>query len=598
MSAVTQLQAAKQAPFFFKPVLCYEDYPIVRLVHSVTRFISNIINAGTGTRGDSDDPDDARPRHHRWKVKSLEPGRSPSFVYGATLTPLPTEYDLTLDGEHPPRLTVRMRAVRFGGFRAGGYSNETSLVSILTLKQKAHGRRRQRRGKRDREPSNDTMGDGGDDSLREWEWQWDQQLECDWSNVVTYGVAPGDYDEPGSSERDFLSRAYHTSTLLLNRYLVVLGGMKCTDERFFHPILHFIDDLTDGSILNEAVLDTKSWTWIRNGRVTCDIDCMNSRPSGRHGHSVVLDDSRDRLVLFGGGSGADLLRSGQDNSEVWELQLGDNWHDGDKFEQSFPWKWRKLHCDSNQATVKTAFGDNDWVGEQHGNISHIDNTESASRLSSSEKLCLGRGHNGIKISRDTVLLFFGSGRPSTNGVIAYDLSTDTFFRQQRLPRQVSSSTNGGEVHVTGIFPKPRFTGVAAFLEEDGYIITHGGYCSQDHDTIGTMDVLDLCPTFRGRRGQPPSFCGLAVDEQRVPYEKVTDVQAERGRQDPDAAMQQMLQSIMYRPPGERQTRANVFLSQMHRGELPSNGQSLALMTMIANGAATIEGAVSDNADND
>eukprot|EP00536_Pseudo-nitzschia_multiseries_P002427 jgi/Psemu1/5506/gm1.5506_g len=41
MSAVAQLQAAKQAPFFFKPKVRYEDYPTVRLVHSVTRYISS-----------------------------------------------------------------------------------------------------------------------------------------------------------------------------------------------------------------------------------------------------------------------------------------------------------------------------------------------------------------------------------------------------------------------------------------------------------------------------------------------------------------------------------------------------------------------------
>ena len=47
--------------------------------------------------------------------------------------------------------------------------------------------------------------------------------------------------------------------------------------------------------------------------------------SGRHGHSVVLDNRRNRLVLFGGGSGSDLLRSGEDNSEVWELKMNDDW---------------------------------------------------------------------------------------------------------------------------------------------------------------------------------------------------------------------------------------------------------------------------------
>mmetsp|Transcript_14193 Transcript_14193/g.39675 ORF Transcript_14193/g.39675 Transcript_14193/m.39675 type:complete len:347 (+) Transcript_14193:658-1698(+) len=304
----------------------------------------------------------------------------------------------------------------------------------------------------------------------------------------------------------------------------------------------------DGSILNEAILDTNTWTWIRNCELTCGADGENSRPTGRHGHSVVLDDTRNRLVLFGGGSGVDLLRSGEDNSEVWELQLGDNWHQHNKFEESFPWKWKKLHYDSEEATDTTAFCNRDRQQKNQGKYCHVDSTKFASRLSPSEMLCLGRCHHGIKISRDTVLLFFGSGRPSTNGVIAYDLRTDTFFRQQQVSRQItSSSTSSGGVHIKGTFPKPRFTGVAAFLEEDGYIITHGGYCSQDHDTIGTMDVLDLCPTFRGRLGCPSSFRGLAVDARRVSYEQVTDKQAEQSRQN---------------------------RSQMYRGELPFDDHSL------------------------
>ena len=47
--------------------------------------------------------------------------------------------------------------------------------------------------------------------------------------------------------------------------------------------------------------------------------------SGRHGHSVILDGNRNRLLLFGGGSGTDLLRSGRDNSEVWELRMNEDW---------------------------------------------------------------------------------------------------------------------------------------------------------------------------------------------------------------------------------------------------------------------------------
>eukprot|EP00536_Pseudo-nitzschia_multiseries_P018161 jgi/Psemu1/54365/gm1.54365_g len=53
MSAAAQLRAAKQAPFFFKPVIRYEDYPTVHLVHSITRFNTSAAAAastpGTGT---------------------------------------------------------------------------------------------------------------------------------------------------------------------------------------------------------------------------------------------------------------------------------------------------------------------------------------------------------------------------------------------------------------------------------------------------------------------------------------------------------------------------------------------------------------------
>lgn len=530
-----------------------------------------LMNTGTGIMEDNSGVSRRRP--HRWEMKQCETGRQAPFVYGATLTALPTEYSVTTDGDNPPRLKVRMRAVRFGGFRAGGYSNETSQVSMLTLEQEAHARRRQTRGKRDREPTHDASGDDDQDSVHNWKWQWDPQLEINWSKISTTGVLPGDYDNEDTLERPFLSRAYHTATLLLDRYLVVLGGMK-----------------SDFSILNEAILDTKTWTWIGDSKITFGADDIDSRPSGRHGHSVVLDDTRNRLVLFGGGSGSDLLRSGEDNSEVWELQLGDNWHDSDKFTESFPWKWKILHSDSNRVNGNNDFSDSDSEGKSGEYTGHTDSTESSSKLSPSETLCLGRCHHGIKISRDTVLLLFGSGRPSTNGVLAYDLKSDAFFRHEKISQHPSySSTNGSEVCVKGFFPKPRFTGVAEFLEEDGYIITHGGYCSQETNTIGEIDVLDLAPAFRGRSGHPLSFDGLAIDDRRVSYGKVTNVQADGGRQDPDAALQQMWQTLMNTPSTQRQVIANVWLDQMHRDELPSNEHSLFLMTMIANGSTVLAG---------
>lgn len=341
-----------------------------------------------------------------------------------------------------------------------------------------------------------------------------------------------------------------------------------------------------GSVLNEAVLDTKTWTWIGDGELICATGGTANRPSGRHGHSVVLDNSRNRLVLFGGGSGSDLLRSGQDNSEVWELQLGEKWRFDDQFTESFPWNWNKLH----NASVQRNNGNDDSA---NGNIEErpesSTNHRTNARLSPSEALSLGRCHNGIKVSRDRVLLCFGSGRPSTNGLLAYDLGTDTFLRKEQTLQYPSSLSNGGPVYIKGILPKPRFTGIATYLEEDGYILTHGGYCSQDHDTLGTMDVLDLAPGFRGRPGHPISFDGLAVDERRVSYGEVTDMQAERGRQDPDAALQRMLQTIVDTPRSDRQSTARAFLNQMEMDVLPSNSQSLLLISMIADGSPLLVG---------
>ncbi len=315
-------------------------------------------------------------------------------------------------------------------------------------------------------------------------------------------------------------------------------------------------------------MDTKTWKWIGNEQITRGSDVTDSRPSGRHGHSIILDDSRNRLVLFGGGSGSDLLRSGEDNSEVWELQLGESWRD--RFEESFPWKWKKLHGDCN---------DNDQIATGE------------TKLTPSQTLCLGRCHNGIKISRDTALFVFGSGRPSTNGILAYDLQNDSFWGQQQ-------PQNSSAVHVRGILPKPRFTGVAAFLEEDGYVITHGGYCSQDHETIGTIDVLDLAPGFRGRLNPRSTFDRMSIDERRVSYGEVTDSQAERGRQDPNAAMQRMLQTIMNTPAGERQEIARGFLNEMRRGERPWNEETYLFMTMIANGSPLFMGHEEDNISSD
>ena len=165
-------------------------------------------------------------------MEQVDPiGRPPCFVYGASLTALPTLYDYSETTE-PHKLAVTMRAIRFGGFRAGGYSNETCQVVLLTVKQDANRvekRQRKRRGKRDKQHGDDENRESDDEESwsTTWEWQWNRPWEVSWSRITTTGIPPGGSEEEDSLERDILSRAYHTATLLLDRYLVVLGGMKC-----------------------------------------------------------------------------------------------------------------------------------------------------------------------------------------------------------------------------------------------------------------------------------------------------------------------------------------------------------------------------------
>lgn len=508
------------------------------------------IHAGTAASSDEAKPecngdspgtnntnDHRRKPPPRWHTKLIIPQKPlPPTAYGASLTALPTIYsETTTDSSSGDQsYTTTMRALRFGGARSDRHASETSRCVLMTVTQTSNRKRKtRRRQKRDKQNAW---------TLGSYElWQWKDDVAIRWKTIPTTGIPPADAreDQAEDGEQASLARSYHTATLLLNRYLVVIGGMK---SRF--------------SILDEAVLDTHTWRWIGNGSIACGSDEINSRPSGRHGHSVIFDDARNRLVLFGGGSGLDLFRSGEDNSEVWELQLGNRWkeNNNETFEESFPWRWKKLHDDSNGMIADDEI--------------YKDTTDGITRLSPADSLCLGRCHHGIKISRDTALFVFGSGRPSTNGLLAYNLKTDTFLQKQRA------------VRVQGIVPQPRFAGVAAFLEEDGYIITHGGYCGPSSTTgIGTMDVLDLVPHIRTKESR--LFDGLGIDEKRVSFPKVTDSEARLMRHEPDAALQRMLRHVMSLPVPERQPTANVLLNEMRRGRRPSNEQSLLVMSVIA-----------------
>jgi hypothetical protein len=164
-------------------------------------------------------------RTEYWSMHAIRPSQSAGFLYGASLTPI--------DGPQRDDSTT-YRAIRFGGFRGGGYSHETNQVAMLIVQHVE-----------------------GQLPTARWE-----EIQTNNSQLAT-------------------PRAYHTATLLNGRYLVIVGGMMWRE-----------------SILDVCILDTQTWTWL-DQPITTEM----TNPTGRHGHSVVLDSKRNRLVLFGGGNG-------------------------------------------------------------------------------------------------------------------------------------------------------------------------------------------------------------------------------------------------------------------------------------------------------
>jgi hypothetical protein len=355
--------------------------------------------------------------------------------------------------------------------------------------------------------------------------------------------------QPTMNPQLVAARAYHSATLLGGRYLVVVGGMMWRE-----------------SIIREAILDTQTWTWLEQN-ITSQMD--DSKPSGRHGHSVVVDPRRKRLMLFGGGSGTDLLRSGKDNSEVWELNMGNNWETD--LEASLPWTWKQIHydlTDLNQAEDS----DSDYVEDGEAAPCNQE-SRSTPQISPAESLCLGRCHSGIRVSFDTVLFTFGSGRPSTNGVLGYDLRTDSFLHPK----------------IQGPLPRPRFTGISVFLEADGYMFVHGGYSSQGGDAVGDMSVLDLAPALER------TFDKLPTETNARSYGQVRDDEAVEGRENRESLLQRMILSLNEVEEDERRVMAANMLGHMLAvGGAHSRG--FMLLNMIANGSAVLGGAVSNDED--
>jgi hypothetical protein len=269
------------------------------------------------------------------------------------------------------------------------------------------------------------------------------------------------------------------------------------------------------SVLDPICLDCETWTWIlynynnvaaaathtTTSTSNHDGTIITTAPSGRHGHSIVWDKYRNRLVLFGGGSGSDLLRSGRDNSEVWEFKNTENAPTAaaappssssltsstniTPSPESFLAKikssqWRLIHQDQNQYVP---INSTTQIGHEEMDRGRAnDNTTSINRLRPAETLNLGRCHAAHHVARDTVILLFGSGKPSTNSILAYDLKTDSFFRPK-----LSATTPWT------FLPCPRFTFASVFLPRLGCIFVHGGFSTQSSRAIVDMARLDLTP---------------------------------------------------------------------------------------------------------
>jgi hypothetical protein len=307
--------------------------------------------------------------------------RSLQFAYGATLTPI--------NGR---------QAVQFGGFRAGGYSHECSQVAVLTL---------------------DVASGNGDGGLPR------PRFSVSWQVVTTGSERLPGHDDRESAVRceAYTKRAYHSATLLLNRYLLVLGGMQ-----------------SSRSVWRPALLDTHTWRWTIPSRSSSPAVPLDRYVPPRHGHTALWDPKRSRVVVFGGGTGSDLLRSGFDHADVWATT--------------------KIPDDSVESLVRLLGWGNDGGDSDDDGPSPWTRIVDASSdpLSPTESLCLGRCHVGHCIAPDTVILAFGSGRPSTNGVLAF---VSCFFSSRRCLfccRSNASFTNGPPTRARRIWQRTRSFG--------------------------------------------------------------------------------------------------------------------------------------------
>lgn len=433
----------------------------------------------------------------RWYACRPPPNPALHWAYGCTLTSL-----------------TRTSAVRVGGFRSGGYSNETAQVAVLHVETNP------------------------DDPNTPYRVRWEVPM------VQTQGGGMN------------LARAYASAVCLGDGYLLVVGGIS-----------------RGTSTMAPVVLNTRTWTWL-DAMVLSTTELYGEIPSGRHGCSLIWDAPRQRVLMFGGASGRDILRSGEDLSDIW--QMAPRQVTSESFDVfTLPWVWTQLHANP----WKTYLAEDEREEE-------VDDPMGAAplpdRLSPSEALTLGRCHAAHHVHRDTVLLVFGSCRPSTNGIIAYNLRTDTFFR----PR------------VQGCLPAPRFTFASAYLPNQAAIWVHSGWSTQTSSSLEpltptSMALLELTPMLGG--AESAAAAGFTKNVHAQASGLVTDEHVHEARRvgdPPDrAAVQQLLMSLME----EENPRESA--ARLLQGDEWDEQQAI-LLQMVASGQLTLGGGESDEEDDE
>lgn len=349
-------------------------------------------------------------------------------VYGETLTPI--DYK---------------RAVRFGGFSSPGYQDASAEVAVLNVRE------------------------GSD---------------CMFSSSPRYKV---DWEFPTVQTQSGISvqpRGFHAATLVLDRYVLVMGGMQS-------PSLS-----RDSSTLQGMLLDTETWTWLDKTIVAAPTPGNGgSSPTNRHSFSLIWDERRQRFLIFGGSNEGE--HSGGDLADVWQLAprqkpLIDPLTP-ETFLSSLPWEWSLLHENAwDRCTLL-----DDPLSVTPG---------SPTQLSPSEALCLGRFHAAHQVTKDTVVFLFGSSTPSSNSLIAYNLCHDTFFRP----------------NVQGGLPSPRLLCASVYVPKFRSIFLTGGWSTQNDGPVERSSktiILQLVPAVVTRES-PDGKRFVAFD--LIPPEEPTD----------------------------------------------------------------------------